>query len=154
MRKSVFIAALLVVAMPLGARQNRMVVCEECRQMVQMTDSTISRMGYGNAPTQAEADSIAMKNARKELVKLLRDSVAAICNRATVGRNTNEEYLELQLFNPNDQPLRFVFTNKGILTDTPIVCLNRVQKGDNMFYSCCILASQREELSKDSILSC
>lgn len=87
----------------IAAQLNREIVCEECGHMVQMMDSTISRMEYGSAPTQAEADSIAMNNARKELIEPLRDSVATICYRATVVY-TNEEYLELQLFNPNDQP--------------------------------------------------
>ena len=58
-----------------------------------MTDSTISRIGYGCASTQAEADSMAMSYARRELVELLRDSVAAICYRAE-ARNATEEYIE------------------------------------------------------------
>lgn len=64
----------------IAAQLNREIVCEECRHMVQMMNSTISRMEYGSAPTQAEADSIAMNNARKELIELLRDSVAPNAN--------------------------------------------------------------------------
>ena len=82
MRKTIFIAILLAAVMPIMAQQSREAVCEACEQTALMTDSTICRSGYGCAQTQAEADSIAMSNARGELVNLLRDSIAAICYKA------------------------------------------------------------------------
>lgn len=149
MQKSVFLIALLAVAMPLAAQQNREVVCEECEQMVQMTDSIISRMGYGCAPTQAEADSMAMSNARRELIELLRDSVAAICYKAVV-RNATEEYIEYQMFSDQAETRQFFFTNEGILVETPVVCRNTYQYKDGKYHSCCVLVAKREELSRGS----
>ena len=149
MQKSVLIIALLAATMPLAAQQSRDVVCEACEQMVQMTDSTISRMGYGCAPTQAEADSMAMSNARRELIELLRDSVAAICYKAEV-RNATEEYIEYQMFSDQAETRQFFFTNEGILVETPVVCRNTYQDKDGKYHSCCVLVAKREELSRGS----
>lgn len=135
--------------MPLAAQQSREVVCEECEQMVQMTDSTISCMGYRCAPAQAEADSMAMSNARRELIELLRDSVAAICYRAEV-RNATEEYIEYQMFSDQAETRQFFFTNEGILVETPVVCRNTYQDKDGKCHSCCVLVAKREELSRGS----
>lgn len=150
MQKSVLIIALLAVAMPLAAQQSREVVCEECEQMVQMTDSTISRMGYGCAPMQAEADSMAMSNARRELIELLRDSVAAICYKAEAVRNAAGEYIEYQMFSDQAETRQFFFTNEGILVETPVVCRNTYQDKDGKYHSCCVLVAKREELSRGS----
>lgn len=148
MRKSVFIAALLAAAMPIVAQQSRETVCEACEQAVLETDSTICRLGYGCGKTPAEADSIAMSNARGELVNLLRDSVAAICYKVAVVRNAEEEYLEYQLFRDKAGTKRFFFANEGILAETPVVCQNRYQDGDNRYHSCCVLAARRKELNR------
>ncbi len=150
MRKTIFIAILLAAVMPIMAQQSRDVVCEACEQTALMTDSTISRMGYGSAATQQEADSIAMSNARGELVNLLRDSIAAICYKAEAVRNAAGEYIEYQMFSDQAVTKQFFLANEGILAETPVVCRNTIQDKEGKYHSCCVLAAKREELSKGS----
>ena len=150
MRKAILIAILLAAAMQLVAQQSREAVCEACEQTALMTDSTICRSGHGCAQTQAEADSIAMSNARGELVNLLRDSIAAICYKAEAVRNDVGEYIEYQLFSDQAVTKQFFFANEGILAETPVICRKTIQDKDGKYHSCCVLAAKRKELSRGS----
>lgn len=150
MRQTIFIAILLAAVTSIYAQQSREAVCEACEQTALMTDSTICRSGYGCAQTQAEADSIAMNNARVELVNLLRDSIAAICYKAEAVRNDVGEYIEYQLFSDQAVTKQFFFANEGILAETPIVCRNTIQDKEGKYHSCCVLEAKRKELSRGS----
>lgn len=150
MRKTI-ILGLLLSGMFMFA-ESREVVCEACEQAVQMTDSTISRIGNGCAATQQEADSIAFRNARAELVNLLRDSIAEICYKVAVVRKAGEEYIEYQMFSDQPEQKTFFFAQEGILAETPIICRNSIQDKDGRYHSCYVLETKRKELSKGSTI--